>query len=504
MELNQALEKLKQLQAKLAAYNHAMGLIYFDGATVAPKGTAANRGQTLSVLSEEVYRLSTGQDTVELLELLDSQRESLSEQDRRIVFLALKDIREMQKIPMEEYIAYQQLLVEAEEAWHTAKETNDFPLFCPYLEKVFAAQKRFAAYCAPEMHPYNYCLNQYEDGLTMDKCDAFFAALKSRLLPLIQKISEKEQLSDRCLWGKFDDAAQERFSLALMKVIGIDPDHCGLATTEHPFTTSLGSHYDVRITTHYQPDNFASSMYSVIHEGGHALYDLGSADELAYTLLDGGVSMGIHESQSRFYENLLGRSRGFVSYIFPELCRCFPEQMKGYNADDVYRAVNLVTPSLIRTEADEVTYCLHVMVRYELEKRVMSGELEVRDLPAEWNRLYGEYLGVKVPDDTRGVLQDSHWSGGGIGYFPSYALGSAYGAQLLRKMKETVDVDACLAAGDFAPINEWNREHIWKYGCLKKPNELLESALGEAFDPFVYTDYLEEKFGELYGIAKHE
>jgi carboxypeptidase Taq len=227
---------------------------------------------------------------------------------------------------------------------------------------------------------------------------------------------------------------------------------------------------------------------------------MNSADELAYTNLDGGVSMGIHESQSRFYENLLGRSEAFVAHIYPDVVACFPEQMKDYTAQDLYRAVNRVEPSLIRVEADEVTYCLHVMVRYELEKRVISGELAVRDLPTEWNRLYREYLGVEVPDDTHGVLQDSHWSGGGIGYFPSYALGSAYGAQLLAKMKQSVDVDACLQAGDFAPINDWNREHIWKYGCLIKPGELLESALGEPFDPTYYTDYLEKKYSELYSL----
>ena len=500
MELKEALTNLASLQAKMSAYYHAMSLIHYDGATTAPKGTAQNRGQTLSVLSEEVYKLSTGKETVELLEYLDTRKDELDEKNARIVFLMLKSIREMQKIPMNEYIAYEQLLVEADDVWHTAKENSDFALFCPILEKVFDYQKKFAAYCAPEMHPYNYCLNTYEDGLTMEKCDEFFSALRSRLVPLIKKIGEREQPSNACIKGDFDEAEQEKFALELMKTMGIDLDHCGLGTTEHPFTTSLGSHHDVRITTNYSREDLSSSMFSVIHEGGHALYDMGSADDLAYTVLDGGVSMGIHESQSRFYENLLGRSRAFVEYIFPKMCECFPEQMKGYTAEDVYRAINLVTPSLIRTEADEVTYCLHVMVRYELEKRVISGELEVKDLPSEWNRLYYEYLGVDVPNDREGVLQDSHWSGGGIGYFPSYALGSAYGAQLLRKMRETVDVDACLAEGNFAPINEWNREHIWKFGALYKPGDLLEMALGEKFDPFVYTEYLEKKYGELYGL----
>ena len=499
MDKNQAIEQLYAWQSKMSAYGHAMSLIYYDGATVAPKGTAQNRAHTLAILREESYKLSTSDEIMEVLEFLDQNQDSLSEKDKRLVYLSLKDIKEMKKIPMEEYVAYQQLLVEADDVWHTAKETNDFDAFCPYLEKIFDTERRFAGYCAPEMHPYNYCLNKYEDGLTMDKCDEFFAALKSRLVPLIAKIGARPQLSDACVKGDFDEADQEKFARVLMETIGIDMAHCGLGATEHPFTTSLGSHHDVRITTNYQRDNFASSMFSVIHEGGHALYDMNSADEFAYTMLDGGVSMGIHESQSRFYENLLGRSRAFVTYIFPKLTACF-DQLSAYTAEDVYRAINRVTPSLIRTEADEVTYCLHVMVRYELEKLVMSGELAVRDLPAEWNKLYFEYLGVTVPDDTHGVLQDSHWSFGGIGYFPSYALGSAYGAQLLRKMRESVDVDKCLLTGDFAPINEWNRDHIWRFGCLKKPNVLLEEALGEKFDPFVYTDYLEKKYGELYGV----
>ena len=500
MELLQACQQLTELQAKMMAYGHAMSLIYYDGATTAPKGTAANRAQTLSILSQESYLLSTGEQTVNLLNYLDEHRAELDAKTARIVEIAIKGIREMQKIPMEEYVAYQQLLVEADDAWHTAKETNDFALFCPYLEQIFATERRFALYCEPDMHPYNYCLNKYEEGLTMERCDQFFAQLRSRLVPLIAKIKAAPQISDACILGDFPEDQQQKFSYVLMQTIGIDLNHCGLGTTEHPFTTSLGSHHDVRITTNYKRDNVASSMFSVIHEGGHALYDLNSDDSLAYTMLDGGVSMGIHESQSRFYENLLGRSRAFVNHIFPKMQECFPEQMAGYTAEDVYRAVNLVTPSLIRTEADEVTYALHVMVRYELEKQVMSGELEVKDLPAAWNKLYMEYLGVEVPDDTHGVLQDSHWSGGGIGYFPSYALGSAYGAQLLAKMRESVDVDACLEAGDFAPINAWNREHIWRHGCTYKPGELLENALGQPFDPVYFTDYLEKKYSELYNL----
>lgn len=500
LNLAQATEQFYMLQARLCSYGYAMALINYDAATTAPKGTAQNRARALAVLSEDSYKLMTGEETVALLELLDAHKDELGEKEARMVYLAYKEIKEMKKIPMEEYVAYQQLLVESDDAWHRAKETSDFPLFEPYLEKIVETERRFATYCAPDKLPYNYCLDKYETGLTMQTCDAFFAALKERIVPLIKKISEAEQTDGSCLRGYFDEHAQQAFSYDLMRLMGIDLDHCGLGTTEHPFTTSIGSHHDVRITTNYDTESFAPSMFSVIHEGGHALYDMHSDDEYAYTVLDGGVSMGVHESQSRFYENMLGRSEKFIGRVFPLLCKYFPEQMKGYTATDIYRAVNTVTPSLIRTEADEVTYCLHVMIRYELEKRMMDGSLKVHDLPGEWNRLYKEYLGVDVPCDREGVLQDSHWSFGGIGYFPSYALGSAYAAQTYAKMSESVDIEACLEEGNFAPINEWNRSHIWRFGSLKESSALMKEVWEADFDPSYYTDYLERKYSSIYRL----
>ena len=502
MNLQEAIQKLYTLQSRMAAYSHAAGLISYDGQTTAPKGTAANRAHTLAILSEDMYRLSTGEETVALLEYLDSCKEQLQEKERRMVYLLLKDIRYMQKIPMEEYVAYDTLLVEAEDVWHKAKPANDFASFEPYLEKIFDTVRRFAGYAAPEKDPYDYWLNEFEPGISKASCDAFFSALRERIVPLLKKVQAAKPVDDRCLYGSFPDAAQEALSYDLMKLMGLDLDHVGLSTTEHPFTTSLGSHLDERITTHYQEDNVASSLYSVVHEGGHALYDTGSDDSLAYTVLDGGVSMGIHESQSRFYENLIGRSLSFIRQIMPLLKKHFPEHFASVSAEEFWRAVNKAEPSLIRTEADELTYCLHIMVRYELEKRVMAGELAVHDLPAAWNALYKEYLGIDVPDDTRGVLQDSHWSGGAIGYFPSYALGSAYGAQFLKKMKESVDVDACLERGDFAPINAWNRTHIWQYGSLYEPGKLLAQVLEEPFDPQVFADYLEEKYTRIYDLPR--
>ncbi len=499
MTLEEALRELDALQKKISAYDHALGLLSYDGLTGAPKGTAANRAQSTGVLSEELYRLQTGPETAELLQCLEESGAALDRKTQRTVYLLGKSIRQMRCIPVEEYVAWQRLLVEADDVWHTAKERSDWPLFAPVLERVFGTVKRFAGYCAPEKDPYDYWLNEFEEGTDRARCDEFFDALHAGIVPLLERVRTKPQPDCTVLRGTFPVEAQERFSRRLMELIGLDLDHVGLATTEHPFTTSLGSHLDERITTHYHTDDFASSMFSVIHEGGHALYDTGSAEELAWTVLDGGVSMGIHESQSRFYENILGRSRAFSAYIFPVAAEYFPS-LRDYSAEDFYRAVNRAEPGLIRIEADELTYALHIMVRYALEKRVMAGELAVAELPGEWNRLYKEYLGVDVPDDRSGVLQDSHWSGGAVGYFPSYALGSAYGAQLLRKMRETVDVDACLRRGDFAPINEWLRARIWQHGCLYTPAELFRNAVDEPFDPGAFIAYLTEKYTDLYDL----
>lgn len=498
--LDEARSKMMALQRRIAAYDHAMGLISYDGCTAAPADTASNRAVSLSILSEEIYKQSTSVETVSLLEFLDSQKESLSYDEQRMVHMLLKNIREMKKIPMEEYIAFQELLVKSEDIWERAKNASDFEMFRPCLEELVVYLKKFAKYIHPDMDPYDHYLNENEEGLNMETCDMFFDKLRAGIVPLLKRVGEAPQIDDSMRFGHFPVQKQEELSHILMKLMKLDTGHVGLTTTEHPFTTFLGSHLDERITTHYFENDFASSMYSVIHEGGHALYDTGSSDDLAYTVLDGGVSMGIHESQSRFYENIIGRSRAFCRYIFPELSRIFPDQMAGHDAEDLYRAVNKAGPSLIRTEADELTYSLHIMVRYELEKRIMHDELEVKDLPAEWNRLYKEYLGIDVPDDKHGVLQDSHWSAGLFGYFPSYALGSAYGAQFLAKMKEAMDVGACIEKGDLAHVNEWNREHIWQHGARFKPSELIERVLEAEFDPGYYIDYLEAKFSELYGL----
>ena len=499
MTFEEARGNLKDLELREFAYNHAAGMLYFDGVTAAPKGTYVSRGKTLSVLNEEIYKLSSSEAAHETLKVLAEHMDELTEPERRLVQLRETARRFRSRVPMDEYVAYQELLNEAATVWREAKSRSDFAMFEPLLQKIVEASRRFAALVEPEKDPYDAQLDQFERGLTRDTCDRFFAALRRDLVPLIEQVqAHADRVDDAPLHRDFPVAIQREFTDFVMGVMDIDRGHCIVGETEHPFTTNF-SRDDVRITTNYHADLVASSLYSVVHEGGHALYELHVGRELSRTCLGGGVSMAIHESQSRFYENIIGRSRAFCEVIYPWLREHFAPRLDDVSQDAFYRMINKAQPSLIRTEADELTYCLHIMVRYELEKRMFAGELTAHDLPAEWNRLYKAYLGVDVPNDREGVLQDSHWAGGSIGYFPSYAIGSAYGAQYLLEMQKDFDVFEAVRSGRLTQINRWLEDKIWKYGCMKDPTPLFESVCGP-FDPTCYTAYLRDKFTEVYGL----
>ncbi len=499
MKLQEAIAKVREYEALSHAYDHAMGVLSLDGETVAPRGSSAGRGKTLGTLSGISFRLLVNPEMHEALcTVLDNRHECDAQLVREAEEIK-ESYDEISRIPVEEYVAYHELANDASDVWHTAKVEDDYASFAPYLEKLIAYQRRFAAYKDDTRPTYDVLLDMYEKGASTATLDPFFASLRTELTPLIQEIGKKPAPRTDFLHLHYPIAQQRVFSDRLMAMLSLDRNHCGIAETEHPFTTNF-SKWDVRITTHYYENDLASSMYSVIHEGGHAMYELGTADELQGTVLAGGASMGLHESQSRLYENLIGRSEAFCHAVTPVLHELFPEQMAGVTADDLYRAVNLAQPSLIRVDADELTYGNHIMVRYELEKRLIGGDLSVKDLPGEWNRLYKEYLGIDVPNDRMGVLQDSHWSGGMMGYFPSYALGSAYGVQMLRVMEKDVDVWTPVAQGNLTPVNDWLREKIHRHGRMLKPHQLLENACGCAFDPTVYTDYLKEKFARLYHL----
>lgn len=497
--VEQALAAMDKYQQTKAAYDHALSVISLDATTAAPSDSWEGRGRTMEVMSRVTYELETNPENGEWLSVLETCKEELTPIQRRQAEVIRKSYNMTIKIPAEEYVAYSVLLNDAQSVWEKAKNQNDFESFAPYLEKIVDYNKKFAGYYNAELDPYDALLNEYEEGMTMQTLDTFFAQLREVIVPLVVKIQNAQPVDDAFLHKNYPLEIQRRFSDYLMEVLGLDRRYCGIAESEHPFTLNFNNK-DVRITTHYYEENPTFSMFSVIHEGGHALYELGADDCYNFTSLSGGVSMGIHESQSRFYENIIGRSEAFVHAIFPKVKELFPEQLEDVDEKMFHRAINKAEPSLIRTEADELTYANHVMVRYEIEKQLIAGTLAVKDVPAEWNRLYKEYLGIDVPSDKEGCLQDNHWSGGAIGYFPSYALGSAYGAQMLHKMQEDLgDIWDDVAKGDLSKVTAWLREHIHRHASFKKPGELFEEVCGK-FDAKYYTDYLTEKYTKLYNL----
>ena len=499
MEMQQALQQLETLQKKQYALRYAESSINLDADTVAPKDTAEGRGVALGVLAGESQRLMTCPETKALLEELDAHKSELDFLHRRQVEELRRSCDQLARIPADEYMAYAELVSVAGNVWHKAKERDDFAMFRPYLQQLVEYNRKFAGYYDADKAPYDALLNEYERGVDQKMLDAFFAQLREAIVPLLQKIAKKPQIDDSFLHREYPVEQQKAFADYLMEVMGLDRGHCGLGETEHPFTLEFNNK-DVRITTNYDPHNVASSLYSVLHEGGHALYELGIRDEVQYTCLTGGVSMGVHESQSRFYENLVGRSEAFVKAIYPKMQEFFPRQLGDVSAEAFYRAVNKAEPSLVRTEADELTYCLHVMVRYEIEKQLIGGTLEAEQVPAAWKKLYKEYLGVDVPNDRDGCLQDSHWSSGSFGYFPSYALGNAYGAQMLHNMEaDGVDVYGEVGRGNLTPVTAWLHEKVHQYGSALQPAEIVKNACG-TFDAHYYTDYLTEKFSALYEL----
>ncbi len=497
--IESAVNALKEYQMKQSAFYHAIGVLHIDASTVAPKGSCEGRGQTLGILSGMIYELVSNYENTELIKYLEENSDKLDEYTKRQTALLKKECEQLSRIPQNEYVEYSMLINEAQNIWEKAKNDDDFDAFAPCLEKIVEFNRKFAGYYNPTLPAYDALLNEYEEGLTTESLDKFFAQLRRTIVPLIAKIQSVPQVESAFLNKCYPVERQRELAEYIMDVMDIDKSHCVLSESEHPFTSGFNNK-DVRITTHYYENDLASSLYSVIHEGGHAIYEMGCDDVCNYTSLYGGASMSMHESQSRFYENIIGRSREFITYIYPKVKELFPEQLENVTAEDLYKAVNKAEPSLIRTEADELTYCMHVMVRYEIEKKLIDGTLAVKDVPGEWNRLYKEYLGVDVPSDKEGCLQDCHWSNGSFGYFPSYALGSAYGTQMLKVMQKDIgDIYADIEKGDLSKVTAWLHDKIHRYGNLYISTELFKNICGE-FDAKYFTDYLTDKFGKIYGV----
>lgn len=501
MTLSEATLKLESLDKLISSLNYNQALMGWDSMTLASKKGINERSEVIGIMSELFFKQLINDDVKELIAFLNTHKDMLDEVTSAKLKLYTQDFERISKIPMDEYAAYDALIAKSNVAWEEAKTSNDYSIFAPFLEKVLSTQKKFVQYRGYKGHPYNTLLGDYEDDLTTDAVDTFFKELKARIVPLVKKIQSKQFETDDFSFTtlSYDIKKQEIFSNYLMEQLNFRMDCGTIAVSAHPFTMNL-SRNDVRITTHYHENDFLSAISSTIHETGHALYEQNISDVFGVSKLTSGTSMGIHESQSRIYENNFGRSLSFWKKHYPKLVELFPEQLGNVSLEVFHKALNTVKPSLIRIEADEVTYPLHIMVRYEMEKYLMTENFQVDELPKLWNEKYEEYLGIRPESDAKGILQDVHWSEGLLGYFPSYALGSAYAAQFEHYMRKDLDVDQLLESGNMLPILEWLSAKIHTYGSSKNPNEILLLATGEPFNPKYFINYLETKYASIYGL----
>ena len=494
--MNQSFEKLQNQLEKAMALQTAMVLFEWDNETAAPKEAAERTAAVIGSLSSQYLDIMTGETLKTALDECSGQMSEMTEVEQAIVRETKEEVEKLERIPADEYRSFAELTARATGIWADAREKKDFSLFAPVLKEIVDYQKRFASYQAKEGQKlYDVMLDNYEKDFGMKELDEFFRVVKEGIVPLLKESAKRsEQIDDSFLSAGYTEEQQEKAARFLAEYVGFDFDRGILAVSAHPFTTNLHNK-DVRITTHYL-DRIDSSIYSVIHESGHAVYELGIRDDLTQTPAGQGASMGMHESQSRFFENIMGRNRNFWVPIYGNMQEIFGSPLKEVSLDDFLAAVNKTIPGLIRTEADELSYCLHVLVRYEIEKLMIEENAEIDSLPELWNDKYEEYLGIRPKNDGEGILQDIHWSQGSFGYFPSYALGNAFGAQLYHKMKQEMDFDGLLREGRADAIREYLREHIHQYGKLKTSRQLLKDATGEDFNPSYYVEYLTERYGK--------
>lgn len=492
-------KKFLEYVKKMSAYNEALGLIYWDLRTGAPKQGMEQRSEVIGMLSSEVFKMSTSEEMAAYIASLS--KKEIAETTEKILEECKKEYERNKKIPQDEYKEYVILQSKAESVWEQAKEKSDFNLFRPYLEKLVETTKRFINYWGHKDNPYDVLLDLYEPGMTVEVLDKVFEDLRKKIVPLVKQIAQSpNKPKTEFLFKNFKKEKQRALSLEILAKMGYNFDAGRLDETVHPFATGLNPG-DVRVTTNYDEQDFRTAVFGTIHEGGHALYEQNISKDLIGTPLCTGTSMGIHESQSLFYENIVGRSFSFWKNNYELLKTYSTGQFDDVTIEDFYRGINESKPSLIRIEADELTYPLHIIIRYEIEKGLFNGELKVKDLPKVWNELYTEYLGITPENDASGVLQDVHWAGGSFGYFPSYALGYMYAAQFKHKMLEEItNFDQLLEEGNLQPIQEWLTKNIHQYGKLKKPLEILQDVTGEGLNAQYLIDYLYEKYGKVYQL----
>ncbi len=482
----------------LSSLNH---LLSWDQETKMPKGGIEFRSDQQQMLSGLVHERQTSEKFRKLLEKLIciesgeiKNKQDLDDEQISALREWHKDYIKAKKLPDSFVKEFAKVTSTAVQAWSNAKKDNDFDAFAPHLEKILKLCRKKTEYLGYTDHPYDALLDEFEPSMTTKKLDPIFKELKPFLIDLAKKASKKSIETD-FLYGDFDKAKLMSFSEELLKQMGLDRDHYRLDLSEHPFCLPLHP-TDLRITTHSScTDLVAGNISAVIHEGGHALYEMGLPKEHFGTPLCEHLSMAIHESQSKFWETMIGQSHEFWEYFFPLLQKKFPENLKEVTVDSLYKAINKVTPSFIRVHADEITYGLHVILRYELEKDLISGKLNVSDVPNAWNAKMEEYLGIKPKDFSEGCLQDIHWAWGLFGYFPTYLLGNLYAGQLYKSFKaEHPDYAVKISQGQLTFIRDWLKEHVHKHGRALSQEELITKATGEPLSPKAFEEYLKSKY----------
>lgn len=501
--MNQLYTELMEYIKKAMAYREALTLFEWDSETLAPEESMEYTAKTIGIISGEYFNTLINKEVKSLLEQLSTEeaQKELSFYEKAIIKNLNKTYEQMEKIPVDEYTAFRELTAKASGIWSRARKNKSFSDFAPTLGQIIEYQKKFAGYRKKEgQHLYNILLDDFEEGFTIEKLDVFFDKIKTAVVPLLKEITEKKEIDKSYNHLFYSPDKQREFAHYISEYVGFDFRKGVLAESAHPFTTNLHNH-DVRITTHIYENNLESSIFSMIHECGHGIYEMNIDDSITQTPIGGGSSMGVHESQSRFFENMLGRSEAFWTPVYPRLQNLFKEQLENVSLSHFVAGINKAKPGLIRTEADELTYSLHIIIRYELEKMIFNNEVTIEDLPAIWNQKYKEYLGIEPLDASQGILQDIHWSGGSFGYFPSYAIGSAVAAQIYYHMEKVLPVKEYLLQGNITPIKDYLREHIHKYGASKNTTELLTDMMNEDLNADYYVNYLTEKYRKLYHLS---
>jgi carboxypeptidase Taq len=482
---------------KIADVKYASAVLQWDQETYIPPKGATARGRQIATLSEMAHEQFTDEKLGNLLQEL-VQRSDLDDRQKRNVQLSLEDYTKNKKLPSAFVRQMSETVNKSFYAWLQARKDNAFAVFEQPLDELIQLKKQEADLLGYEGHPYNALMNDYEKGATVKMLDALFTHLSPKLTLLLNSIQNKPQVEDAFLYQQYDKDTQWKFGMEMLKRMQFDFEAGRQDISEHPFTTSFCSS-DVRVTTRIDENDFGNMTWSCLHEGGHALYEQGLPAEEYGLPLGEYCSLGIHESQSRLWENCVGRGLPFWQHNFLVAQAFFPQQLGNIGVEQFYKAINKVQPSLIRTEADELTYHFHVMIRYEIEKLLIEGQLATKDIPACWNELYSKYLGVKVPGDKKGCLQDVHWSHGSFGYFATYSLGSLYAAQLYAAIeRENGSLTEEIANGNIGNLLKWLQKNIHQHGRYCTSEELCRQATGQALNTDYFIDYATKKYNTIY------